>query len=312
MQMKNNKIIENTIIKTIVFFDIFNYPLTLFEIWKFCNIKCKLLDIKKCLKDNTLKNIEENIGFYHLAGKKELIQKKNTRYNSTSKKIKKAIWIAKLFKFIPWIKMIAIAGFKGPHNLEYNGDIDFFVITKRKKIWTTRFFCVGFIKMLNLRPKINNKKNKICLSFYVAENNLNLEKLMLKKKNSDKTYDIDFVYWLSGFVPIYNIGQTYEKFSKKNNWIKKYLPNFFWTSPNERRSAGKSFGFFYYFLINLIFGNFELILKKIQLKILPEELKNLMNIDTRVIINDKMLKLHSKDRREEYRKKFEKKYEQLK
>jgi len=42
------------------------------------------------------------------------------------------------------------------------------------------------------------------------------------------------------------------------------------------------------------------ILKKIQLKYFPKIIKNLMNKDTRVIINDDLLKMHTTDNREKY------------
>ena len=51
----------------------------------------------------------------------------------------------------------------------------------------------------------------------------------------------------------------------------------------------------------------EVLAKKIQLKILPANLRALMNKDTRVIINDQILKLYLVDRRAEFSAKYQEK-----
>jgi len=51
---------------------------------------------------------------------------------------------------------------------------------------------------------------------------------------------------------------------------------------------------------------FEDSAKKYQFKIMPPVLKEMMNLDTCVVVNDKMLKFHQNDRRAEYQEKFTK------
>ena len=73
----------------------------------------------------------------------------------------------------------------------------------------------------------------------------------------------------------------------------------------DRRFVKERKNLFFYFLFNFIFGSLESLFKKIQLKMLPPKIKELINKDTRIVINDRVLKLHVKDRREEYRKNYE-------
>lgn len=118
--------------------------------------------------------------------------------------------------------------------------------------------------------------------------------------------DIYFIYWLACLVPIYNKDDIYNKFIKANSWIKNYLPNWQPTEASFRRDSGKGFADFYEDVIDLLIGGAEKTVKKIQLNKMPEKLKTAMNQDTRVVVNDNVLKLYANDRRKEYRKMWEK------
>ncbi len=368
-QTKKENNIKEAIIEVIAFFDLFDYPLTSWEIWIFGNWKfgdnqvnkVKYQDVINVLEGEKLNNIvEQKNGFYFFAGRENIIKTRMARYNYTDKKIKRALRVAKLFKFIPWIKIIAVSNIIGSHNLKKKSDIDFFIITEPGRIWITRFFCAGLMELLGLRPKEGDEQDKICLSFFVSEEAMDLQGLMLSGgssespcatakalggtrsgdsdgagkspslggRNSDEAEknptsdtqprsaelggvrhptsdnDIYFIYWLAGLVSIYNKDNIYEKFIKANSWLKEYLPNWQTLQLANQRDSGKGFSDFYYDLVDLLFGGLEKNVKKFQLKKLPKNLKDLINKDTRVVINDQVLKLHVKDRREEYRKKW--------
>jgi len=292
----DNDKIKKAIIRVIAFFDMFDYPLTLNEIWQFIFLKCELVEVFDILEIG-IDGISSQNGFYFLSGKENNIKERLARYNFADRKFKRAMFVVKIFKFIPWIKMIAIGNLIGARNLRDNSDIDLFIITENKRIWLTRFFCVGIIKLLGLRPQENNCRDKICLSFYISLSALDLEKLCIDQD------DLYFVYWVAGLTPIYNKENIYEKFVQSNEWIKKYLPNLEKQSCLNRRTV-KAKQFLFNNIVNLFFNNLEQRLKVLQLKLLPKKLKSLMNCDSKVVINDRIIKLHANDRREEYARKF--------
>ncbi len=347
IKIEDTKIIKEAIIEVIAFFDLFDYPLTRQEIWKYAKIRQNTpIIINNILDRGELNNIaEQRNGFYFLSGRENIIKIRMAKYNYTDKKIKRALRVAKLFKFIPWIKMIAVGNIIGSHNLKKKSDIDFFIITESGRIWITRFFCAGLMELLGLRPKEGDEQDKICLSFFVSEEAMDLKELMLgARKQAGSTApvatgdygavgwaemdlqglmlgggkdtwcpighqvsgmpDIYFIYWLAGLVSIYDKDGVYKRFVKANSWLKEYLPNWQTSRLVNQRNSGKGFSNFYYDLVDLLFGGLEKNVKKFQLKKLPKNLKDLMDKDTRVVINDQVLKLHVKDRREEYRKKW--------
>ncbi|MDP3043629.1 MAG: hypothetical protein Q8N21_04470 [bacterium] len=334
MEAFKNKNITNShimqaIVETIAFFDLFDFPLTDFEVRQYIDVKCELNDVQTVLNNKELHDfIEEKNGFYFLAGRREIIKTRQERRGYAQRKIKKAARVSKLFKLIPWIKMIAVGNIIGTDNLKDESDIDLFIITEPERIWLARFFCAGLAQLLGLRPKKNNTRDKICLSFFVSEEAMNLEKLMLdggkpspSPRALERGRDVYFIYWLAGLKPVYNKAGIYEKFMEANGWIKEYLPN--WQGPfchsrglqHSRKRVGNpgvnrknlfvplTPGFPVKLGMTVI-KQLEQKAKKLQLELLPADLKKIMNKDTRVVINDKILKLHSNDRREEYRRKW--------
>jgi len=305
--MEKIKQLKGAIVKAIAYFDMFDYPLTLVEIFKFINIKCELAEVLEVLEKEIQPALKGKIiggknGFYFLAGREEIIKVRLRRYNYANRKFKRARLVARIFKFIPWIKMIAVGNLLGAQNLKDDSDIDLLIITEDKRLWLTRFFCVGIIKFLGWRPQTGQSRDKICLSFYLSYSALALAKLRLGED------DLYFTYWLANLTPLYDGGEVYQKFINNNQWIFNCLPN--WQPLEEVRrrqitnpASGRTT--FYRDLVDLFIGGLEPQAKSLQLKILPLELRELMNKDSRVVINDKIIKLHANDRREEFKKNYE-------
>ena len=115
--MKN---LKKHILKTICFYNIFDYPLTPIEIWQTIETKTELNDIY-----NELNNIDKNLlstkhGFYFLKNRESIINTRNERYNHTIRKITRAHKISNLLKHLSSIKLIALGNLIGTHNLKNN------------------------------------------------------------------------------------------------------------------------------------------------------------------------------------------------
>jgi len=324
--IENNFRLKEAIVKAVAFFDLFDYPLTSKEIWQNLSVKCELNEVMEALEKMAWKFpipafvkggvVEHKNGFYFLAGRGAIMEERFKRYNFTHRKFKRAVLIAGIFKFIPWIKMIAVGNLLGAHNLKNSSDIDFFIIAEDKKIWLARFFCAGLAKILGLRPRAGYARDKICLSFYTSDKAMDLSGLMLENPldppfEGRQTQDIYFTYWLAGLTPIYDIGGEYEKLVKANQWLYTSLPNWQPVEPARKRLVKPFRQRFYRDVVDLFFGGLEPQCKKLQLKLLPFELKNLMNLDSRVVVNDQIIKFHANDRREEYREKYQEKMKKL-
>ena len=291
LETRNN--IKEAIIKVVVFFDLFDYPLTANELWNYSDKKYSLLEIVDALEADTI--IEHKNGLYFLAGREEILIIRQKRHNYSIRKIKIANHFSRFFRLLPFIKLIAVANSIGQYNLRDGSDIDFFIITSPHRIWLTRFICAGMAKVLNRRPTDTNKRDKICLSFYITEENLNLDELQLSAG------DPYFFFWLRSLVLLYNKDNLYEKFLAANK-LSSADSSVDSTdgSPEETRQSAS-------FVLDYLEG----LAKKIQLIIMSPALKKAMNKSAGVVINDKILKFYLKDNRQLFAEKYGNKIRQI-
>jgi len=217
-------------------------------------------------------------------------------YRLSLAKYKRAVKISKLLRYIPGIYLIAVC-----NSLSYNkalpdSDIDLFIITAQNRIWTVRFIALFFLHILGLRPGQGGKnKDKVCLSFFVTQNNLNLEKYKICPQ------DNYLRFWIANLKPLYDQKKMYKKFVQKNKWAN--LENKSYFIPNYKRKVRKSI--LKPFLDLLGSSVLEILAKKIQLKIMPKKLKKTAcSLDSKVIISNQILKFHLNDRRLCFQKKF--------
>lgn len=288
--MENGNNIKKEILKTIIWFDLFSHPLSSWEVFKFSNIKIEyddfLLALSELSEESKIKNIHS---FWCLVGRENIIEDRFKYFNYFKYKIKKAKIFTKIISFLPSVYGVFIGNIIGDHNLRKGSDIDFFIITSNNKIWLTRFFCTLLAKSLGLRPNKKTKENKICLSFYISESNLNLEPYLY---NEEDRY---FIYWLAGLEPIFFREDILIKFWSNNIWLKKYLPNFFVIDNyTEKKEKNK----------NIKMGTLEKMFKKIQLKIMPIRLKEQSLSGLGVVLEHNIIKLILDDKRPDFIEKF--------
>jgi len=307
--------IQMSILFTLEYFSLFDYPLTCQEIfnWLFdisqidkaLVQKDRLIDVGITDINDQLvelvrqKKIEYKDGYYFLPCRCNIIETREKKKAVSLRKIKKARIIAKLLRFIPGLKMIAICSNLGYFNADENADIDFFIVTKDDRIWTVRFWSTFFMKILRQRPINGKTRNKICLSYFVAQNSLNLERTRVANP------DTHLIYLLSQYLPIYTEDGAWGKYIECNKWINKYLPNFRYLASAKKYIIKPRFLWLKRVIGATITSCEENFYRKIQMAIMPDVLQSAARKDDRnVIISDSILKLHINDKRSKYNKKI--------
>jgi hypothetical protein len=292
--------LSQSILNTVAFFDIFDYPLSAFEIWQYISEPTSLQTVIKTL-ETLPSGLENHAGFYFLSGRAQIIHIRRERYLEANKKIKKARRRLALISWLPGIELISLANIIGSHNLRKSSDTDLFIITKPHRLWLVKFSATIILKIFGLRPTPQKNTDQLCLSFLTDTTALDLS--VCQTNN-----DLYFTYWFTGLLPLYGNPDSYNQLMAANPWLKTRLPN--WQSQNSQPR--------YYFKTQLsnhppyaFFNSLEKLTKKIQERVMSPSLKNLANQSTQVIINDHMLKLHTIDRREHFMTEYNKRLSQI-
>ncbi|EKD43845.1 MAG: hypothetical protein ACD_72C00098G0006 [uncultured bacterium] len=310
----NQAILEQAILKTLAYFDLNNYPLTSEEIGQFL-FQYKSDDFKallSALDEMKIQNkIQEKFGYFYLVGKEEIVENRRVQLVISELKLRKARKAAKFIRYVPFLRAIFVCNTVSAGTATASSDIDFFIITAMGRIWIVRFFTNLILRLFGLRTYGDKISDKICLSFFVDDNNLNLEKL----KAVD--LDIHFVYWTTQMIPIYDPQNYWKKFLTANYWIKNYLPNFSNNSSylnlvNDGK-VGKVWKKAWEIMWQTAYG--DLIEKQMhdwQLMKLRLSIKEKAEAANKnVVISDGVIKLHEHDTRGEIFERWQKKVSEL-
>lgn len=282
------------LLEIIVFYDLFDFPLTLMEIRKEMP-NLLLSEIKNLLNEMIMLNkIQQKDGFYFLKQRQEIIEIRLARYNYSLRKIKIAKRFANIFSLLPSVLAVYVVNSIGSYNLRNGSDIDFLIITKKNRIWLSRFFCAGISKLLNQRPNKKTKKDKLCLSFYLSEDKLDLSSL--KMPGGDPYFD----FWERNMLLLKDKAGIHWKFLKLNRLTDFYSQS----STDDYLNLEKD--------KECVFLNFlEKLSYKLQFKIMPESLKTAALESQGVIIGPEIIKLYLRDRRLYIKEKYDAKIARL-
>ena len=166
---------ELAILKTLVYFDIFDYPLSEKDIKNFlgCYISDEIFAsaLLQLLLDKIIFRVDQ---FYSLQNNRQRAEERIQGNLRAQSLIVKATRIgAFLYKF-PYVRAVAVSGSLSKNYADKKADIDFFIITKANRLWIARTILHLFKKFTFLV----GKENFFCMNYFVDE-----EALVIPEKN---------------------------------------------------------------------------------------------------------------------------------
>lgn len=296
-----------SIIKTILYFDIVHFPVTREELFRYLwqppaityEEFLPLLDL--CVREKMVP-ISEKWGYYFLDGHEKYIDERRRAVVPSDRKLFKARRAARLISWLPGIISIFLCNSVASETAHEDSDIDFFIITSKNRVWIARFFSNIVLLCFGVRRHGKKIANRICLSFYIDEEHMDMGGLRLIDD------DVHFIYWLKQMMVLYDPKNYYQKFMKANSWTDKFVPhmNFLmigngcWKVKSKNFVQSKKEGLT--FFIKKCSDRLEQFFYKIQLVKMSRSGKNKKeNNDRGVIIQLGIIKLHEKDTRRWYR-----------
>ncbi len=201
--------VELSILQTLVYFDIFDYPLHKEEIARFSDspITGDILD--KCLDSLEEKGrIFQFHGFYSLQNNPLLVHRRTQGNEKAKELLIKANKAGRFLYRFPFVRGVGVSGSLSKNFAGEKADIDFFIITKANRLWLARTFMHLFKKLTFL----TGTQHYYCMNYYVDET-----ALQIQEQNIFTAMEIRTLLPVAGQV-------TLEQFFSINNWADDYLP----------------------------------------------------------------------------------------
>jgi hypothetical protein len=211
--------IEEAILKTLTYRDLFDYPLTAGEVHRFLIRQSSSKErVKKTLGEMASEGkVQEKGGFFFLPGREELVALRAKREGISQAKFEKAVNYAKLLHLIPWVRGVFVTGTLAMGNAEEEGDLDLLVIARERRIWLTRLMTTFLLDLLGIRIKIPHKvKDRVDPNMFLSESAL------LVPSNEQNLYTAHEVVQA---VPIWEVAPIHQEFLAMNRWVREFFPN---------------------------------------------------------------------------------------
>lgn len=226
----------------ICYFDIFKYPLQQAEIFEFVGKRLLPKDIENTLEELVaLDVISTHQGFYFLQGASYARIQTRTiaeqRFRQKQKTIKR---FGKLISKFPFVESVSISGSCSKGLLDASGDVDYFIITSRNRVWVCRTLLIAFKKIF-----LFNSKKYFCVNYFI-----DVDHLEIPDKNNFVAAEI------STLIPLNNQA-LFQKFLRENAWIKMFFPNKhnYNTTFLKKEKSQKYLSLVIELLLNNAFGN---------------------------------------------------------
>ncbi len=202
-------ITAENILKTLGYFNLFQYPLTRDEIRTFHadNVSHAGIDpeLEILINDKLVYPIDE---FYSLQNDLSMAQRRRKGNKLAVEKMKRATRVAKLLSAFPYVKGIAVSGSLSKNFANEKTDIDFFIVTDANRLWIARTFMHLYKKLTFL----TGRQHWFCMNYYVDE-----AELEIAEKNIFTAMEIITLVPMQG-------RSSLDNFIAGNDWTGKYFP----------------------------------------------------------------------------------------
>ena len=202
---------ESDFLKTLMYFDIFSYPLTLKEVFACSNLSDISLPHIYQAADSLLEKgwIFKHDRFYGLHSGETNAERRKEGNLLASKMLRRAKWISRFIGSFPFVRGVCLSGSISKNFMTHEADIDYFIITRPERLWVARTILVMFKKIFLL-----NSHKYFCVNYFVDTEHLEIE-----EQNRFTATEVAFL------IPTYG-AQEYLNFCEANPWARKIFPNF--------------------------------------------------------------------------------------
>lgn len=162
---------ELAIARSVVYAALFDYPLTLDELHRTLmesDLTPSEILTTYCRSALLPLVVEHRDGFFFPAGRFALVAERRVREARSRVFLDRHRRLLQLVCAVPFTRMVALSGSIAHLNLERDGDLDLFIVTRGAHVWSVTLFVVLIAKLLH-------RRRVVCANFVLADSHLELE-----------------------------------------------------------------------------------------------------------------------------------------
>ncbi|MBL8153953.1 MAG: hypothetical protein JNM70_07200 [Anaerolineae bacterium] len=204
--------LEAAILRTILYADVFQFPLTVEEIHHYLMAEqtVSLEQVRTCLEQSAFlrQRLETAEGYTVCRGRIETVALRKSRDELSAHLWNTGEMWGRWLARLPFVRMVAMTGALAMRNAAHAGDdIDYLLVTAAGRVWLARGLAVVLVRIARVSGA------HICPNFVLAETAL-----------AQGRRDVFIAHEVAQMVPLYGV-DVYERFREANTWVKAYLPN---------------------------------------------------------------------------------------
>ena len=199
------------LLKALLYFDIFQYPLTLKELRQFCGTLTTLEEIENELGFlEKLGYVKQQQGFYSTADADiSFVVERRIKGNTKAQQMLKiSKRYSRLISFFPFTRGVYLSGSLSKGYANDESDVDYFIVTEPGRLWLSRMLLVLFKRVF-----LFNSHKYFCVNYFIDTDNLEIQ---------DK--NIFTATELTTLIPTCNTA-LYRRLMQANAWTKDFFPN---------------------------------------------------------------------------------------
>jgi hypothetical protein len=162
---------ELAILQSVVYAALFDYPLTLEELHRSL-IGCAMDEVAilktYCACPALRRAVEFREGVFFPAGREHLIAERQRRKQWSLAFLQRHRLLLAAVCAIPYVRMVALSGSVAHLNMHGTGDLDLFIVTRGRHVWSVTVAVIVLAKLLRHR-------DVTCANFVVADSRLVLD-----------------------------------------------------------------------------------------------------------------------------------------
>jgi hypothetical protein len=205
------KTLLESILKTLLYYDLFRYPLTSFEVFQYLPThEVTEEDVNSGLHHLADQSLIYRLGrFFSIQNNKGLECRRAQGNDLASKSLEVARKQSGRIATFPFVRGVLVSGSLAKGYMDADSDLDFFIITKPGRLWIARTLLVLYKRLF-----LFNSHKYFCVNYFVDSDHLEIE-----EKNLFTATE------LATLIPFYN-APLYRLLMQKNAWIKTFFPNY--------------------------------------------------------------------------------------